>query len=142
MRGPRRVDPSADRPVYKQVADALRHDITTRHYTPGQMLPSETHLCSEYGVGLNTVRNALAILRGEGLVVTEPGVGSRVRLAWERAVTRVPGDAEISARMPTEQERRQLGLPEGVPVLVVSREGQDDEVLPADRHVVRYSDND
>jgi GntR family transcriptional regulator len=54
-------------------------------------------------------------------------------------VTRVPADAEISARMPTEQERRELGLSEGVPVLVVSREGADDEVLPADRYVVRYS---
>jgi GntR family transcriptional regulator len=138
MRGPRDVDPTADRPVYKQVADALRTDITTGEYRPGRMLPSETHLCQEFGVGLNTIRSALAVLRGEGLVVTEPGRGTRVRQAGERTVTHVPGDAEISARMPTEAERREMGLPEGVPVLVVHREGEDDEVLPADRHVVRY----
>jgi hypothetical protein len=44
---------------------------------------------------------------------------------------------EIFARMPTEPERREYGMKEGIPVLVVEREGQEEEMYPADRVKVR-----
>ncbi|MGH8906593.1 MAG: GntR family transcriptional regulator [Egibacteraceae bacterium] len=45
----------------------------------GQPLLSETDLIERYGVSRNSVRNAVALLRVEGLVVTEHGRGTHVR---------------------------------------------------------------
>lgn len=131
---------AAREPRYLQLADILRDSIHTGDIPPGGKLPSEPDLVERYGLGRTTVRAALAVLRNEGLVISQRGVGTRVRERGEREVTHVPADAEISARMPTEEERRRLKLPEGVPVLVVSRDGAADEVLPADRSVIRYDD--
>lgn len=74
----RRIEPAADRPIYKQLADILRSDIRAGRLKPGQMLPSETHLRQLYDVSLNSVRSALGILRGEGLLFTVRGRGTRV----------------------------------------------------------------
>ena len=44
----------------------------------------------------------------------------------------------MAARVATADERQHLSLPEGTAVLVVTRPGQPDEVLPADRTVVEF----
>ena len=75
----RRIDPTSDRPVYKQIADALRGQILGGQLKPGEKLPSEAALVSEYGVAQGTVRQSLGILRGEGLIVAEHGRGVFVR---------------------------------------------------------------
>jgi hypothetical protein len=38
--------------------------------------------------------------------------------------------------MPTKAERRALGIPEGVPILVITRPGGEQELAPADRVAV------
>ena len=68
-----------DRPVYKQVADALRAAIRGGQLADGALLAPETELMARYGVSRNSVRNAVALLRAEGLVVTEHGRGTFVR---------------------------------------------------------------
>jgi len=73
------IDRTSDRPVYKQVADALRAAIRGGQLKDGQLLPSETELMEQYGVSRNSGRNAVAVLRAEGLVVTEHGRGTFVR---------------------------------------------------------------
>ncbi|SEG76792.1 regulatory protein, gntR family [Thermomonospora echinospora] len=134
------VDPTADRPVYQQVADILRDRIRTGELAPGQLLPSEPHMVDEFGVARSTARQALAVLRGEGLVVTVPRRGTVVRpRADAEIVTLVPGQ-EAEARMPSPDERRRLKIPEGVPVFVVKRPGQEPEVYPADRTRLRAAD--
>ncbi|MGH8909163.1 MAG: GntR family transcriptional regulator [Egibacteraceae bacterium] len=65
------VDRTSDRPVYKQVADALRAAIRGGELADGALLASETELMERYGVSRSSVRNAVAPLRVEGLVVTE-----------------------------------------------------------------------
>lgn len=140
MRRRGRIDSGSHQPIYHQLADILRADIEAGEYPPGSLLPNQVRLAQEHGIGVDTVRDALAVLRREGLIVTIRGQGSRVRPVEEVAVRYVPHDAEISARMPTETERRGLGLPEGVPVLVVSVDGRPDEVLPANENVVRYEE--
>lgn len=136
----RRIDPAAREPLYLQLADILRARITSGELVPGARVPSEPSLVQQYELGRTTVRHAIAVLRAEGLVVSVRGRGTKVREATDKTVTRIPEDAEVSARMPTEDERRRLGLPEGVPVLVVSRPTGADVVLPADQHVIRYGD--
>jgi GntR family transcriptional regulator len=117
----RQVDPRDDRAVYKQLVDILRDQILTGDLAPGSRLPSEQHLGQAHHIGRDSVRDALAILRSEGLIVTVSGVGSRVRAAAPRTVVTLAGEDEATTRMPTPAERRRLKLAEGIPVLVVSR---------------------
>ncbi|MEU4511688.1 GntR family transcriptional regulator [Nonomuraea wenchangensis] len=127
------LDPNADRPLFKQLADRVREQIRTGELSPGHKLPSLHRLADTYGVGVATVEDALAQLRGEGLIETRKGVGSFVLEELERRLVTVEGPAFVEARMPTPDEQRTLGLPaQGVPVLVVEEDGQE-KVLPANR---------
>jgi GntR family transcriptional regulator len=67
------VDPTSERPVYKQIADQLRAAIEAGTLPPGERLPSEAELMSRYDVAQGTVRQAISLLRGEGLVVAQHG---------------------------------------------------------------------
>lgn len=131
MRRGRRVDPAADRPVYKQVADDLRDQINTGDLVPGEGLPGEARLADEYSVGVNSIRNALDILRGEGWIVTEKGVGSRVRAREERSVVDLPPGARVTVRPATEEERRRFGLSDREPVAQIDEPDGAMLVLPA-----------
>jgi GntR family transcriptional regulator len=131
------IDPSADRAVFRQLADLLREQILSGALAPGQALPSETRLTQDYGVSRNTVRQAVAILRGEGLVTTDRPGGTRVRERPERVVIEIDSGT-VEARMPTAEERRELDVPEGVPVLLVERDGRT-EIYAGDRTVLRVS---
>jgi GntR family transcriptional regulator len=73
------VDPTSDRPVYKQIADHLRTAIARGRLREGDQLPSEAQLMEHYGVARMTVRNALRLLQDEGLTTAEHGRGSYVR---------------------------------------------------------------
>ncbi|WP_148573447.1 GntR family transcriptional regulator [Nocardioides caldifontis] len=75
----RGVDPVSDRPVYKQIADELRRRIETGRIAPGERLPSESALVAEFGVAHGTIRQAIQLLRSEGLAVAEHGRGVFVR---------------------------------------------------------------
>jgi len=65
--------------LYKQVTAAIRDDITQGVYGPGEALPSETRMLEQYGVSRTTLRQALVILRTEGLIEIQHGKGSFVR---------------------------------------------------------------
>lgn len=73
------LDPGSDRAVYKQIADSIRHSIDSGALAPGQKVPSESQLMAEFGVAQGTVRQALSLLRSQGLVVAEHGRGVFVR---------------------------------------------------------------
>jgi GntR family transcriptional regulator len=113
------VDPRSDRPIYRQVADILRDQITNGTLAPGAMLPSEKALADTYGIGRDAARQAIAVLRSEGLVRTDKGHGTAVRAEGGRRALELVSGESVIARMPTESERYSLNLDEGVPVLVV-----------------------
>ena len=73
------IDLTSDRPVYRQIAGVLRDAIERGELAPGDRLPSESELMRRFNVAQGTVRNALGLLRGEGLVVAEHGRGVYVR---------------------------------------------------------------
>lgn len=68
-----------ERPRYMQVADDLRRRIAAGVLPPGAPLPSEPVLMAEFTTSRGTIRDAVAQLRAEGLVVTQQGRGSYVR---------------------------------------------------------------
>ncbi|WP_234349233.1 MULTISPECIES: GntR family transcriptional regulator [unclassified Streptomyces] len=61
------------------IAEDLRHQISSGHFKPGERLPSETQLATRYTVSTSTLRSALALLQGEGLVEKIHGNGNFVR---------------------------------------------------------------
>jgi GntR family transcriptional regulator len=86
---------------YDRIADDLRLKILSGEYT--ERLPAETQLASQYRVALNTLRRALDVLEGEGLVSSQQGTGTFVRgsrqrihrnhaqrYQWEKARARQP----------------------------------------------------
>ncbi|MGW7199695.1 GntR family transcriptional regulator [Streptomyces chryseus] len=119
----------------RQLADLLRHQARTTGF-PGGVLPLEGAIGADYGVSRNTVRQALDLLRTEGLVERQPGVGTvLVAEKYPHGLDRLQGLAEtlhehgevtnevrtagpVSAPAPV---ARRLGLPEHADVLCVER---------------------
>ncbi|MQY17840.1 GntR family transcriptional regulator [Nocardia macrotermitis] len=60
----------------RQVADVLRQQIHAETFA--HTLPSEGELAAEFAVSRNTVRDALALLKDEGLIERAPKVGTHV----------------------------------------------------------------
>jgi GntR family transcriptional regulator len=142
------IDPSSDRPAYKQIADHLRERIIRRDLSPGEALPSERALIEGYGAARGTVRQAISLLKAEGLIQVEHGRGSFVRpsppvkrLASDRFARqhRKGGRAAFLAEIESEGRQpavevlrvgrgrvsaeiaRRLELDEGAPVLIRQR---------------------
>jgi GntR family transcriptional regulator len=72
------VDQLDPTPLKVQLANVLRGQIESGALEPGRPLPSESYLQGEHGVSRGTVREAVAILRDEGLVITIQGRGTFV----------------------------------------------------------------
>jgi GntR family transcriptional regulator len=73
------IDPTDPRPPYRQIADQLRADIYGHVLAPGDQLPSERELVERYGTAHQTVRQAISLLKAEGLVIGRAGRGVFVR---------------------------------------------------------------
>lgn len=69
---------------------------------PGDRLPPESRLAEELGISPVTLRNAIAILRGAGLVETQRGRGGGT------AVAASPAELPVGGDVPTEAELRDL----------------------------------
>ncbi|MEU6000519.1 GntR family transcriptional regulator [Streptomyces sp. NPDC047197] len=70
------------------IADDLRNQITAGRLKPGERLPSETQLAAHYEVSTATLRSALAVLQGQGLVEKIHGKGNFVRRSLRRITYR------------------------------------------------------
>ncbi len=127
------IDPFSHRPQYRQLADALRDQIRSGRLRPDDRLPVEPTLCRQYRVGRETVRQALAVLRGEGLVETSRGIGTVVCPPPERRPLALEAGAQVIARMPMEPECVQLAVREGVPVFEIEWPDGRTEIRSADR---------
>lgn len=68
---------SSKQPLYDQLADLLRQKIEGE-MAPGTLLPSERELSERYGLSRTTVRQAMAELESQGLVVRQHGRGTFV----------------------------------------------------------------
>ncbi|QIM18202.1 winged helix-turn-helix transcriptional regulator [Leucobacter coleopterorum] len=60
---------STNLPLHSQVYGTLRECILSGEWEQGDRVPSERRLVEEFGVSRGTVRQALAALRAEGLVL-------------------------------------------------------------------------
>jgi GntR family transcriptional regulator len=65
-------------PIYRQIADDLRHQIETGELRPGEQLKTEIELREKYNASRNTIRDAIKLLTTRGLIETRPGQGTFV----------------------------------------------------------------
>jgi len=122
-------------PRYYEIEQALRARI--EKLEPGDTLPSDADLCTEFGVSRMTARNAMARLATEGIVQRIPGRGTFVA---ERPVHRQAGslisftdEMRRRGRRPTSRllsrelrdatqaERERLQLADGAQVVLLRR---------------------
>ena len=66
-------------PKFAQLVDELRRRIEAGEYPPGSLLPSEHQLSRDFGMARPTVVRALRVLRQDGWIETQQGIGSTVR---------------------------------------------------------------
>jgi GntR family transcriptional regulator len=74
-----RLNPETDRiALYVRLTSILRSRITSGEWRAGQRIPSIEALCEEYDVARNTVRQALELLKSDGLIGGGRGLGTFV----------------------------------------------------------------
>jgi len=59
------------RPIFEQIAEALRHDILNGKPPPGGRITPVREMALQYGVNPNTLQRTLTLLEDEGLLYTE-----------------------------------------------------------------------
>ncbi|MET9517446.1 GntR family transcriptional regulator [Streptomyces sp. NPDC002994] len=70
---------------YKEIADDLRGRIRAGEFPAGQKLPPERELAKVYAIAQGTMRQALTVLRNEGIVTSRVGSGWTV-VEWRPIV--------------------------------------------------------
>ncbi|WP_406183762.1 GntR family transcriptional regulator [Streptomyces sp. NBC_01006] len=123
--------------LYRRVAADLGRAIGEGRYGSGGRLPAEGELAEQYGVSRGTVRQAMALLRTEGLVASRRGT-RRVVIGtsrpqsfgellsftrWAHSTGEEPGGLVVASgtRPADAAERAHLRLPEGAEVHQVRR---------------------
>ena len=69
---------TSDIPLYSQLCNIVKRNISAGTLSPGDILPSESELCRNFDVSRSTVRQAIGELESEGLVVRKQGRGTFV----------------------------------------------------------------
>jgi GntR family transcriptional regulator len=87
------------RPAYQEVASDLRRRIAAGEFPVGSAIPSTAKLTKAYGVSSTVVRAAITQLRGNGLVIGQPGKGVFVRATPEAAAERAASLEAVAAQV-------------------------------------------
>jgi GntR family transcriptional regulator len=106
----------------RQVADVVRQQITSGRFDQG-VLPDELSLGRQLGASRNAVREALGLLRQEGLITRRPGVGTTVVSAkYGHGLDRLAGLAEMLTGYGTvTNEIRAAGAVAQLPAAIAER---------------------
>ncbi len=84
--------------LYTRIAERLRAEIDVGRYEAG-ILPTEAQLGERFDASRSTVRKALQVLRGEGLIVSRQGSGWRVTPTVPRMRLRVQASGEQGSEL-------------------------------------------
>jgi GntR family transcriptional regulator len=85
-----RINRNSKLPLYHQLYEILRSNITRGEWQPGDMIPPESELIDRYQVSRTTVRQVLDMLVNEGLIYRQRGRGTFVaHPTVEQALVRI-----------------------------------------------------
>ncbi|MGA5192348.1 TetR/AcrR family transcriptional regulator C-terminal domain-containing protein [Streptomyces exfoliatus] len=109
-------------PPYLAIAAELRRRVRSGELSPGDRVPSTRAITREWGVAMATATKALGVLRQEGLVRPEPGVGTVVvPLAGPRTGRTADPDTEPLSRERLVEAALALADAEGLHALTMRR---------------------
>ncbi|MDI6762747.1 MAG: GntR family transcriptional regulator [Thermodesulfobacteriota bacterium] len=77
--------------ISDQIIEQIRNAILSGHFKPGDKVASEKELMSEFGVSKATLREALRVLEGMGLVEIRKGIAGGVFIAEVDMKTTIHG---------------------------------------------------
>lgn len=107
------TEPQRGRHAYLQIAADLQDLIRRRELLPTEKIPSIGQLSEQYGVADQTVRKAIKILEGKGLVDTRQGVGSIVQdrpTIYREVTSRYGGDGRMPHLREVDKQGREPGV--------------------------------
>ncbi|MFM1988899.1 MAG: hypothetical protein RJA99_1856 [Pseudomonadota bacterium] len=115
------------------VVGQLAAQIESGGAAPGSRLPAETDLCRQFGVSRTVVREAIARLKADQLVETQPGLGLFVvRRAPGQGVLRLRGSEGTSVERAREMLEFRAGLEtEAARLAAIRRTDQDRAAIRA-----------
>lgn len=109
--------------VYQRIAEELRDRIQEGALAPGAAVPTEAELAARWETSRGPIRNALAMLRSEGLIETGRGRPARV-------VGRKPSQA-VDVSIPFTRWAESIGAAPGAITQEISRRRADAETAKA-----------
>jgi len=98
--------------AYQHVADSLRRQVLEGNLGPGERLPPERELCTEFAASRITVRRALQILADEMLIERRQGSGTFVSPTPSRRIPLLSTDFSGSMAVHAPDLERELDFHE------------------------------
>lgn len=125
---------------YQEVYTDIKRDILTNHYRAGHKFPTQEELTSKYDISRVTLKKVLKLLIDEGLIYSKQGSGTFVRQQMDEIAGGImPLNSPIgttyshrgrkvtsklwvfNARLPSDEEQKQLRIKSNEPVYEIKR---------------------
>ena len=74
----REIDLKNPQPLYYQLKELIKYQITENIWKLDEMIPSENEIAATYGVSVGTVKKSLSVLVNEGVLYRRQGKGTFV----------------------------------------------------------------
>lgn len=87
------------RPIYTQIAAAVKDQIRDGRLMPGDELPGVRELANSLGINLHTVHHAYRILRDERVIYLRLGQRAKIAPVRQTPVSRERIDSELVPRI-------------------------------------------
>lgn len=101
----------SERPVYEQIADAIKQQLFAGNLQEGDELPPVRTLAGLLHVNMHTVRHAYRILAEEGIITMRTGRRTRIRPRPQKAaITPEVGRELLESWRQMEQQAFLLGI--------------------------------
>lgn len=93
------ISESDPRPIYAQIAAAVKEQIRDGRLTPGDELPGVRELADSLGINLHTVHHAYRMLKDEGVIYLRLGQRAKIAPVRQSPVSRERLDSALVPRI-------------------------------------------
>lgn len=121
------VDPHSGIPVYRQIVDQLRFQVSSGALKPGDEVPSTRSLSAQLGVNPMTISKSYALLENEGVLERRPGLPSVVRKQKTSTEQASKRDQLEQTLRPAALKARQMNLDSGEALEIFRRLLEEEE---------------
>jgi GntR family transcriptional regulator len=106
------ISSAAPGPLYRQIVEAMKREVSAGRLPPGSILPSFRALAEELLVSLITVKRAYDELEHEGIIYRRQGIGTFIAEQGAVRMRAAQGDVAREALRTAIDAGRQAGLPD------------------------------